>query len=347
MTPNEIRERLEREDYDFLRTTEGLGGNLILLTTGGSHAYGTNTPTSDLDIRGVTLNTRDEILTMQCREKPFENRATDTVVYTLQQVKSLLANANPNVLEMLGTREEHLFVLTKQGELLRNNADVFLSKKAVNSFGGYATAQLRRLQNSLARGDYPKAEKERHILGSLQNQMGTFASRFRELTGGGISLYIEESDKVDFDTEIFMDINLNRFPLRDFKGIYSELSNTVRDYDGLNHRNKKTSDTKQEKHAMHLVRLLTMGIEILEGKGIRTYREEDLPLLMGIRNGGSLLFQDGDINGPKTYGPLFAMVDDLEKRFKYAAENSALPETPDYKRINELVAAINWSVLQG
>jgi len=48
-------------------------------------------------------------------------------------------------------KDEHLLVITKEGQLLRDNADLFLSKKAIHSFGNYATAQLRRLKNALAR----------------------------------------------------------------------------------------------------------------------------------------------------------------------------------------------------
>ena len=68
-----IKDRLDSKDYDFLRTTEGLKDNIILLTTGGSVTYGTNTPESDLDIKGIALNLRKELLTMKYREKPYED----------------------------------------------------------------------------------------------------------------------------------------------------------------------------------------------------------------------------------------------------------------------------------
>ena len=52
MTNTEIRNTLNSADYSFLRENPHLGNNVILITVGGSHAYGTETPTSDLDIRG-------------------------------------------------------------------------------------------------------------------------------------------------------------------------------------------------------------------------------------------------------------------------------------------------------
>lgn len=63
MTIEKIKEKLRGEEYDFLRKDKNLGNNIIILTLGGSHAYGTNTETSDLDIRGCALNNKMQILT--------------------------------------------------------------------------------------------------------------------------------------------------------------------------------------------------------------------------------------------------------------------------------------------
>ena len=59
----EIINKLQSPEYSFLKNDIHLGSNIILLGLGGSHAYGTNTPESDLDIRGVALNRKEEILT--------------------------------------------------------------------------------------------------------------------------------------------------------------------------------------------------------------------------------------------------------------------------------------------
>ncbi len=58
----EVKRKINSLEYDFLKTNEHLGKNIILLGLGGSYAYGTNTPESDLDIRGIALNTKREIL---------------------------------------------------------------------------------------------------------------------------------------------------------------------------------------------------------------------------------------------------------------------------------------------
>lgn len=337
----EIAKKLNNPEYNFLKTHESLGNNIILLTTGGSFAYGTNVNTSDIDIRGITLNSKRELLTMNCKELPIEDKATDTTIYYLKQIINLLTNCNPNCIEILGTKTKHLFVLTEEGKMLRDNVNLFLSKRAIHSFGGYATAQLRRLQNALARDNYPQKEKEGHILGSIQGQMQHLQTNYQKFTGEDLLLYIDKSDKKDFDEEIYADINLKHFPLRDFKSMYSDMANVIKDYESLNHRNNKKDEIHLNKHAMHLIRLLLMGSEILEGKGVNTYRKNDRELLLKIRNGDFVLNK----NGKDDYSQIFEMVDEYEKKFKYAAQNTVLPEQPDYKGIEDLVIQINERVL--
>lgn len=65
MNIEEIKAQIAKPEYDFLRTNEHLGENIILLTLGGSHAYGLETETSDLDIRGIALNSKREICSIK------------------------------------------------------------------------------------------------------------------------------------------------------------------------------------------------------------------------------------------------------------------------------------------
>ena len=58
----DFKKLLKQPEYDFLRTNEHLGDNICLLTLGGSHAYGTNVEGSDVDIRGVAIPTKREVL---------------------------------------------------------------------------------------------------------------------------------------------------------------------------------------------------------------------------------------------------------------------------------------------
>ncbi|MEI3338486.1 MAG: DNA polymerase beta superfamily protein [Clostridium sp.] len=332
MNTNEIKEKLKSKEYDFLRTDKHLGKNIIFLTTGGSYAYGTNVETSDLDIRGIAVETSNEILGSAIFEQ-FEDRKTDTVVYALRKILKLMLNCNPNVLEILGTKDEHIFICNKYGKMIKDNKDLFLSKRAIQSFGGYASAQLRRLQNALARDNYPQREKEIHILNTIKTQIATMKDRYEVFSKENLNIYIDKSKKEDFESELFIDVNFKHYPLRDFKNIYAEMSNVIKDYDKLNHRNSKKDTNHLNKHAMHLIRLFLMGTELLEGKGINTYREKDREFLLKIRK------------GEFSYSEIFEMVNDYEKKFDYAAKNTSLKDEPDYDKVEELMISINRDVI--
>ena len=318
---------LNKEEYKFINSNENLADNIIYLTLSGSIGYGTNLDHSDIDLRGVAIERKENIYGFQNFEQ-FEDTETDTVIYGLKKFVSLALKGNPNILELLGTKDEHIIYMNKYGETLRKNKELFLSKRIINTFGNYATAQLRRLQNALARDQYPQEEKEKHILATVNSQMNHFSSNYTEFLEGSINLYIDKSNKQDKETEILMNIHIDKYPLRDFASIYSEMSNIVRDYDKLNHRNRKKDDGKLLKHAMHLIRLLIMGTEILNTHQINTYRAEEHDLLMDIRT------------GKYSYDELFKMVEMYDFKFKEATISTTLPKEPNEERVGELLISL-------
>lgn len=332
----DFKEILKGSNYDFLRKEFDLGRNLILLTLGGSYAYGTNIEGSDIDFRGIAHNRISDLLGTALN--PFEQYVevkTDTTIYSLNKIVKLLLSCNPNTVEILGCNPKHYIFVTDVGKQILENKGMFLSKKAIASFGGYAGQQLNRMLNALARDAYEQKEREEHILRSLKSAMNSFNERYSDFGGGYVNLFIGPSEKEDIESEIKADISLKNYPLRDFNGMLNELGSISRTYNKCNHRNNKKDDTHLNKHAMHLVRLFLMGIDILEKGEIITYREKEHDLLMKIRNG---YFQKKD----HTYvSEFFELVDELQKRFEYAANNTNLPDVPDYKRVNELLFDIN------
>lgn len=333
-----MKELIESTDYNFLRENEHLKSNIIFLTLGGSHAYGTSIETSDVDIRGCALNSKSDLIGMSSFEQTIDIK-TDTVIYSFNKLVKLLIDCNPNTIEILGCKPEHYFMMTSIGQELLDNRKLFLSKRAVNSFSGYAGQQLRRLQNSLARDSYPKNEKERHIMISVISAMNGFKDRYSEFEEGSINLSIGESCHEELETEIFVDVNLKHYPLRDYKNIWSEMNNIVKDYSKLDKRNNKKDDLHLNKHAMHLIRLYLMCLDILEKEEINTYRKNDLDLLMSIRN-GKYQKTDGTF-----YTEFFDLVSELEKKVEYAKINTNLPDKPNYKKIEEFVISVNQNVI--
>ena len=340
MTIEEIREEFTSDRYGFLRTDRHLKDRVILVGLGGSHAYGTDVETSDLDIRGCALNSKEEILTNRNFEQ-YVSSETDTTIYSFNKLISLLSNCNPNVIELLGLKPEHYLVMTDTGKELLDNRKLFLSKKAVHSFGGYANAQLRRLDNKAMRL-VDQERQEAHILHSIESAESTFPEKYFRYDSDSIRLYTDRSEREDYETEIFMDVNLKHYPLRDYKCMWSEMQNIVKDYSKIGKRNQKAMEHgKLGKHMMHLVRLYLMCLDILEKGEIVTYREKEHDLLMDIRNGKYL---DGN-NQPVP--EFFEMVDEFEKKMEYAKENTDLPDVPDYRRIEDFMVSVNERVIRG
>lgn len=335
----EIKTRLKTSEYDFLRNDKHLGNNITLLTLGGSHAYGTNIEGSDIDVRGCALNSKREILLGNDFEQVVETN-TDTTIYSFNKLLNLLVMANPNTIEILGCKPEHYLYLTEAGKLLLDNSHLFLSKRVIQSFGGYATAQFRRLDNKSVR-EIGQAEREQHILNSINNAKYVFPERYFNYPEDSINLYLDKAIQDGFDKEIFMDINLKHFPLRDYVGMWNEMSNIVREYGKIGKRNNHAIlHDKLGKHMMHLVRLYLMANDILTKEQIITYREKDRDFLLSIRNGAFL----DDNNQPTS--DFFDMVNEYEHQLKYAAENTSLPDLPDMDKINELKMEVNEQIIK-
>ena len=333
----DINTLINSTEYDFLRIHERLGDRIMLLGLGGSYAYGTNNESSDIDLRGVTLMLPSDLLGMTDFEQ-IDDDNTDTVIYGFNKMVRLLLQCNPNTCELLGL--DDYLIKSPLGQELLDNTDMFLSKRAIRSFAGYADQQLRRLQNAIARDTLPQMEREKHILKSVTNALDDFNRRYNG-AGEGIRLYIDKSDNPEFDSEIYVDANYEHFPLRDYTDLWGTMRTVVRDYDKIGKRNKKKDDNHLNKHAMHLIRLFMMAIDILEKCEIRTRRTDDLPLLLAIRR-GEYMQADG------TFSPEFyEILDEYERKLDEAATRTTLPDNPDMDRVEQFVERINRYVITG
>lgn len=137
----------------------------------GSHAYGTNTPESDLDVKGWAIpptnillsyihnfeqNDTKETLQKHPFRKQLEsylltNKFTcqvdpvDSTIYNLKKFFALAADCNPNIIDLLFTKESEIIWSDYYGDEIRAAAPLFLSQRARYSFTGYAVSQLKRI----------------------------------------------------------------------------------------------------------------------------------------------------------------------------------------------------------
>ena len=340
MELHEIYNLITTKPYDFLRTNEHLGENICLLTLGGSHAYGTNVEGSDVDIRGIASLKPENILGTTPFEQFIESK-TDTTIYGLTKIFNLLLNVNPNTIEILGCKPEHYLYLNDIGQEILNNKHLFLSKKCIGAFAGYASAQLARLENYVCREKLTQPQQEEHIKASIENAMRHWDEKYAKFENGSIKLFIDKAVNDDMETEMFVDVDLKHYPLRDYRGLWLEMNEIVKTYKNIGKRNSNALEHKKlNKHVMHLCRLYLMCIDILEKEEINTYREKDRDYLMAIRN-GYYMNEDGTIK-PELYKEL----DLLKSKMRDLEKTTKLPEKPYYKDAEKLLIKLNKMSLE-
>lgn len=339
MTFEEVKSIVKNsDDYKFIWEQP-----VILVSLGGSWAYGTNIENSDIDVRGIMHEPKESIVglsTFEQIERHDTERDIDCVLYGLKKMCNLLLGNNPNCIEILSPQERNIVYASDVGKELIENRHLFLSKKAAFTFGAYAKAQFDRMENAMCRDSMSQEKQEEHMLNSILGMINHFNGRFQDFEEGSVRLYTDKAVNKEYDKEIFLDVNLKKYPLRDYKSMWSEMQNVVKDYSKLNGRNRKKDISHLCKHQMHLIRLMFMGIDILEKEEIITYRENDIDLLMSIRNGE---FMDMDSGLAKN--SFYELVDSLWKKFEEAKSNTKLPEKPNFHAVERMIMKINKEYL--
>lgn len=294
----------------------------IFATLHGSHAYGLNTETSDIDIKGVCVAPREIYLGFgESFEQAIGSTPYDLVVYELRKFCRLAAACNPNIIEVLHTDPSCFVHVTPLGERLLEHKDDFISLKAKHTFSGYAQSQLQRIQ-----GHYrwlknpPKAAPTRADFGLLPetvipaDQLGVVQAAIQkkiESFGfdwsimedadrihlkGCISGFLAEMQLTEDDIWIrtgrSLGMHENFLELLKQERKYKATLDDWRSYQKwLADRNEKRALLEAKfgydtKHGMHLVRLMKMCREIMETGKVNVKRSDDREELLAIRNDG-------------------------------------------------------------
>lgn len=387
-----INKIISSPEYEFLRIEPRLGDNIALLTFGGSIAYGLDTPESDIDIRGIIMPLRSDLLgagfikneaDKNNRNLIFGNNGfeqyldvpTDTTLYTMSKLFSLLYKCNPNVIEILGCKPEHYAMVSEYGQMLLDNRQLFLSKLAYGSFAGYARGQFQRLKNAIGKDNGSNVFKSISLADSLNRIQKHLEESYPGYKRESVQMFITDKDGnpitvngipvdaydvgilfnetvtevtvngkpiSDDDVQLSFKINFDMISANDFNCVCNEITNSIKEFNKhLGHRNNKKDAYHLNKHAMHLVRLYLMAGDILSKGEIVTYRENEHDFLMSIKTG---YYYSEEKNTLST--EFFDMVSDKDKKMLEAYECSDLPEQPDVRKINDLLTEIHWKYLK-
>lgn len=301
---------------------------MIFETVHGSRAYGLATDASDTDLRGVFVpgpTAFTGFLAAPDQMEPTRER----VLYEVRKFFRLAAACNPSMIEILFTdAADHVFV-SPEGQTMLDRRQEFLSRLAGDSFGRYGLAQLRRIRTHRRWLLSPPAAKperaefglpERSTIprdeqGAVEAMLGDGRLAESQLPSGFLDLLDRERRyRASLrEWQQFQEWQRNRNPGR------AELER------------RYGYDTK---HAMHLLRLLRMAVEILS-TGRVFVRRPDADDLLAVRR-GALPFDD-----------LLAQADALGARIEELAETSALPARPDEETLNRLCASLVGQVHRG
>ena len=332
----------------------------VLLVRHGSHAYGTNTPASDEDYKGITIPTKKYFLGAVNKFEQAELKEPDTVIYDIRKFFDLAAACNPNIIEVLHTDPSDHIVVDSIGEVILDHKDDFLSKRIKHTFLGYSVSQLKRIKTHKKWiMNPPKEPPTRASLGlpeqtlipqdqlaaaqaEIQKELDRFQFDFMD--------HLDEPAKIEIRSvmsEMLAELKITsdehwqaaarKIGLSDnfiqlmFKE--REYASKKREWDQYMNWKKTRNPARaaleekygyDTKHAYHLVRLIRMCREVLTtGKVLvkRPDREE----LLAIRNGAWSYEQL--IN--------FADSEDIELNNLYNTTN-LLPKTPDREKLDNL-----------
>lgn len=349
-------------DFAYQGNLSWLKARTIYLTRHGSHAYGTNIATSDIDMKGVAVPPREYFLGYLQRFEQAEVDGSDFVIFDLRKFIFLAAECNPSIIEVLWTDPSDHLIVTPLGERLLSAKAEFLSQKARHTFAGYANAQLKRIRTHHRWILHPpSAPPTRAEFGLPERTVIP-----KDQLAAAQSLITKKLDEWNIDFENVAD-GERVAALDRFAGIlaemqlhadgrfraagravgydenFLELLERERAYRSRHNewdqflnwkktRNPARAALEEKfgfdvKHAMHLVRLLRMCREILEG-GRVIVKRPDAEELLSIRNGAW------------SYEQLESWASAEDQRLDEAMKRSPLPRSPDRAKLDALCVSM-------
>lgn len=294
--------------------------NTIFLTVHGSRCYGTNTPESDTDLKGICIPPKQfylGLLDTKFEQAEFKVAEKDTegVIYELRKFLILAANTNPNICEVLFTDPKDHLIVTPLGQRILDNKEKFITTRARFSFGGYARGQLHRIKshrNWLL--NPPKEAPKRSDFGLSDDE---------HMSVSELGAYKALEDKG-------VDLSVNAVNVLQKEKAFHNAATQFKQYKNWEKtRNAARAQLEADfgydtKHGMHLVRLMRMCVEIMEGKGVLVDRTNiDREDLMEVRN------------GQWTYEKLIEEADSLDAKATELVKTSTLKKDVDQQWLSD------------
>ncbi len=288
--------------------------NLVFETVYGSTAFNLDRVGSDLDIRGIVVGPRSWYHGFAAAPEQIEHNA-DHVHFEIRKFFRLAVAANPTMLEILWSAPESHRHVSPVGRRLLESRSLFLSRRVADTFAGYARSQLARIHTHRQWLLEPPARPPTRTDFGLPDGAAMNADQRRaaeavmaregwELSTNFLDLLTRERrfEAARTHHEQYLHWQKTRNPAR------AALEK------------RYGYDTK---HAMHLVRLQRMAVEVLVAGELRV-RRDDRDELLAIRDGAW------------SFDELMAQCELLAAEIRDARESSDLPIHPDEDVLSDL-----------
>ena len=329
---------------------------LLFEAVGGSVAYGTNTPESDEDLRGVFAAPQSFLTAAESIDQVQDEKG-DEVYYELGRFVDLLSKSNPNALEMLFMPKDCIRHRHPVMDLL--DPKLFLTKKCEMSFGGYALGQVKKARGLNKKIVNPEPEQRLELRDFCYIMSGQGSVKLEQWLK---QCDLEESDlgvsavnhapntyaifkgpeyrgvfaRADEPEVICSSIKKGEEPLGwmtcNIDGYKSHCKNHKEYWNWVKKRNENRYLINSQhdrgydsKHMMHTLRLLEVAQSIAE-EGTIQLRSPNVDFLMQVRR------------GEFAYDELLKMAEEKMAILSQSYTDCDLPQDVDFYQVNDVLA---------
>lgn len=307
----------------------------------GSHLYGTNTPSSDLDYKEVYLPDVKSILTQKAKnavasgpdkEEGAKNQAgdIDRQAFAVHKLFDMLVKGDIIGMEMIFTNPKQIEFCDRRYTEILANKEIFLSRK-VDGYVGYCRQQANKYG---IRGS--RVASVRKAMDFFQRAVDIDPNmRISELSVDLVNLVAgeEHADIVSIPngasgTEMLhIEVCNKKQPFTNTVKQAHDCYKRIFDEYGARAKQAETNEGIDWKALSHAMRVGQQAIELLN-TGFITFPRPNAPELLSIKK------------GEVPYKKIAEDLDVLLNQVVAASEVSPLPELPSYDKVNDLLASI-------
>lgn len=325
----------------------------------GSQAYGTNTPTSDVDVKGVYMQSPFDVSSFNYESQIIPDK--DTTYWEIKRFLELAMSSNPTVLELLFTPEDCILYEHPLFTQIKEKRHLFLTKECKNSFMGYAKQQIYKAKGLNKKMNWEKDRIERKkpidfckiVTGKVQSlkdymvEFGMPDHLFLTKIDNTKQLYRLHATMEDYrkplcnDDDLlltaipkdafYMDLGIVQYDLDGFQAHcreYNSYQTWLKERNEARYVDVNIHGQKIDgKNMLHCMRLIEMAKEIAN----------DHELIVRRPNAKELLkIRKGELNLQEIIDKADVLITEVEEAFI----NSSLPDKIDRDLVNSLLIDI-------